>query len=96
MPRLARLDAAGVLHHVIIRGIERRKIFLDNKDHDNLLDRLAMILPESRMSCYGWALMSNHAHFLFRTGDVDLTTVTRHFRVCETSLQANMLVSSKA
>ena len=27
MPRLARLDAPGVLHHVIIRGIERRNIF---------------------------------------------------------------------
>ena len=27
MPRLARLDAPGVLHHVIIRGIERRDIF---------------------------------------------------------------------
>jgi hypothetical protein len=26
MPRLARLDAAGVLHHIMIRGIERRKI----------------------------------------------------------------------
>ena len=24
MPRLARLDNPGVLHHVIIRGIERR------------------------------------------------------------------------
>ena len=32
MPRLARLDAPGVLHHVIIRGIERRKIFKDNED----------------------------------------------------------------
>ena len=27
MPRLARLDAPGVLHHLIGRGIERRKIF---------------------------------------------------------------------
>ena len=27
MPRLARLDAPEVLHHVIIRGIERRDIF---------------------------------------------------------------------
>ena len=26
MPRLARLDAPGVLHHIMIRGIERRKI----------------------------------------------------------------------
>jgi len=31
MPRLARLDAPGALHHIIIRGIERRKIFRDNE-----------------------------------------------------------------
>ena len=29
MPRLARLDAPGILHHVIIRGIERKNIFRD-------------------------------------------------------------------
>ncbi len=46
MPRLARLDAPGVLHHVIIRGIERRNIFEDNKDRDNLLTRLGEVLPE--------------------------------------------------
>ncbi|MFH1931360.1 MAG: hypothetical protein ABIN18_07220 [Pseudomonadota bacterium] len=40
MPRLARLDAPGVLHHIIIRGIERRNIFEDNKDRDNLWKRL--------------------------------------------------------
>jgi hypothetical protein len=32
MPRLARLDAPEVLHHVMGRGIERRKIFWNNKD----------------------------------------------------------------
>jgi len=77
MPRLARLDAPGVLHHVIIRGIERRKIFLDNADRDDILDRISKILPEANMACYAWALMSNHAHFLFRTGDVGLSTVMR-------------------
>ncbi len=30
MPRLARLDAPGVLHHVIIRGIERKEIFWES------------------------------------------------------------------
>ena len=48
MPRLAGLDAPGVLHHVIIRGIERRNIFEDNEDRDNLLDRLADLLPTSK------------------------------------------------
>ena len=34
MPRIARLDTPGLLHHVMIRGIERRKIFNDDKDRD--------------------------------------------------------------
>ena len=35
MPRNARIDAPGALHHVIVRGIERRKIFNDDVDRDN-------------------------------------------------------------
>jgi hypothetical protein len=44
MPRLARLDAPGVLHHIIIRVIKRRTIFKDNKDSDDLIDRLSTLL----------------------------------------------------
>ena len=64
MPRLARLDAPGVLHHIIIRGIERRKIFRDDKDKDNFVYWLSILLPETQTACYAWAFMSNHAHFL--------------------------------
>lgn len=32
MPRQARLDAPGTLHHVIIRGLERRAIVQDDTD----------------------------------------------------------------
>ena len=77
MLRLARLDAPGILHHVIIRGIERRKIFKDDKDRDNLLERLNDLLPATNTACFGWALLSNHAHFLFRTGDAGLSTLMR-------------------
>ena len=72
MPRLARLDAPGVLHHVIIRGIERRKIFRDDKDRHNFLDRLEDLLPATHTACYAWAFLSNHAHFLLRSGDAGL------------------------
>ncbi len=46
MPRLAHLDTPGVLQHITIRSIERRKIFRDDKD--NFADRLSMLLPETQ------------------------------------------------
>jgi hypothetical protein len=68
MPRTARLDAPGVLHHVMIRGIERRKIFRNDKDREDFIERLGVLCPETGTGCYAWAFMSNHARFLFRTG----------------------------
>ncbi len=77
MPRLARLDAPGVLHHIIIRSIERCKIFRDDKDKDNFVDRLSILLPETQTACYAWAFMSNHVHFLFRSGSAGISTLMR-------------------
>ncbi len=52
MPRLPRIDAPGVLHHIMIRGIERRRIFNDDRDRENFIDRLAVLLPETGTACY--------------------------------------------
>src|SRR4030042_1022505 len=77
MPRQARLDAPGVLHHIMIRGIERRKIFINDRDREDMFERLVKLLPETQTACYAWALLPNHAHFLFRTGKVGLSTLMR-------------------
>ena len=77
MPRSARLDAPGVLHHIMIRGIERRKIFRENRDRDDFLERLSDILPATNTSCYAWSFMPNHAHFLFRSGESGISKVMR-------------------
>ena len=77
MPRTARLDAPGVFHHVMIRGIERRNIFRNKNDREDFLERLGQLLPETGTACYGWAFLSNHAHFLFRTGETPLSNLMR-------------------
>ena len=77
MPRLARLDTPGALHHVMIRGIVGCDIFRDNKDRDNLLSRLEDLLPKTKTSCYAWSLLSNHAHFLFRAGTTGLSILMK-------------------
>ena len=46
MPRQARIDAPGALHHIVIRGIERRGIFGDDKDRKDFLERLSGLLQE--------------------------------------------------
>ena len=73
----ARVDAAGTLQHINIRSIERRKIYRDEGDRDNFLDRFGSILLDTRTQCYAWALIPNHAHLLLRTGLVPIATVMR-------------------
>lgn len=77
MPRQARLDAPGCVHHVVFRGIERRAIFADDIDRADLLARLDRILPEEDVACFGWVLMDNHVHLLLRTGSRPLGSAMR-------------------
>ena len=77
MPRQPRLDAPGLLQHVMARGIERRKIFLDDKDRTSFLERFAVILDETQTQCYAWALIPNHFHLLLRIGPTPLSKVMR-------------------
>lgn len=66
MPRQARLDAAGILHHVIVRGIEGRRIFVDDSDRNDFLDRCGVIFPETNTFCYAFSLLPNHVHLLLQ------------------------------
>ena len=68
MPRAARIDYPDLLQHVIIRGIERKKIFLDDQDRQSFLDRFSHLLEQTGTDCLAWSLLDNHAHFLLRTG----------------------------
>jgi len=77
MPRGPRLDAPGALHHVMVRGIERRPIFTDDRDRDDFLKRLAALTQLAGLTVYAWALLPNHAHLLVRTGSRPLARVMR-------------------
>jgi len=76
MPRQSRIDTPGALHHIITRGIER-VIFDDDQDRHDFLERLGLILQETRTTCYAWALIPNHFHLLLRTGAIPVATVMR-------------------
>ena len=68
MPRKSRIDYPGALHHIMVRGIERRKIFSDKKDKQLFIKRLGAVLTNTGTNCFAFALMDNHFHLLLQTG----------------------------
>ena len=76
MLRKARINTSGDLQHIVVRGIERRRIGRDEADSSRFLDRLASVLQKPT-ACYAWALMPNHVHLLLRMGKEYSASVTR-------------------
>jgi len=77
MPRTARLDIPDILQHVIVRGIERRAIFLDDEDRVAFLNRFSCLLEETETHCLAWALLDNHFHLLLMPQKTKLGTFMR-------------------
>lgn len=68
MPRQARLDSAGTLHHVMIRGIEGVRIFRDDSDRETFTHRVSQLVKSTGNRILAWVLMDTHAHLLVVSG----------------------------
>jgi len=77
MPRSARIDIPGLLQHIIVRGIERRDIFIDDCDKARFVERMSNLLVITGTECLAWALMSNHFHLLLRPRSSKLSAFMR-------------------
>ena len=77
MPRQARLDVPGALHHIMVRGIDKCSIFRDDQDKTRFLERLGQTVSEGKCTVYAWVLMDNHVHILFKSGKDGISAVMR-------------------
>lgn len=82
MPRQARLDAPGTLHHVIIRGIEQGKIVDNREDRQNFVSRMGKVASDTGTAIYAWALMPNH--LLIETPNVTLSKIMQRINLTYT------------
>lgn len=77
MPRQARLDMPGaLLHHIMIRGINKTDIFADD-DRTKFLERMGKNVQDAKCSVYAWVFMNNHVHILFKSGEKGISSVMR-------------------
>lgn len=64
MPRIARIVYAGYPHHIVQRGNNKQRIFLENQDREVYLDLLKKFSIECGCKIHAYCLMANHVHIL--------------------------------
>jgi REP element-mobilizing transposase RayT len=67
MPRKPRMELEPGVHHVFARGVERRKVFEDDRDRRMYVALLARAVRQQRWRLLAFCLMPNHIHLLVET-----------------------------
>jgi REP element-mobilizing transposase RayT len=62
-------DQTPGLHHVSIRGNNKRLIFRDDNDRAEFLEILDRVALDEGWALYAYALMTNHFHLVMRIGE---------------------------
>ena len=73
MARPLRINYEGAVHHVTIRGNERRAIFLASGDHERFNDTLAGSVRFYNVRLYLFCHMTNHVHLVLETPQANLS-----------------------
>jgi len=81
MPRRARLDAPGTLHHVMIRGIEGKGIFRNTQDREDFVTRTRILA----WSLLGW-VRAKIAWILSRGYGIAMVEISRKLGVCTSAI----------
>ena len=77
MPRKARIDAAGTLHHIMGRGIDRSVIFRNSRDRDDIHPPSLCHSPRDTHPLLCLGALAHHVHLLLKTGFVPIAHLMR-------------------
>ena len=69
MPRIARIAAPRLPHHLCHRGHNGRDVFFSAGDRQSYLETLAEFREALAIKIYGYCLMTNHVHLAVDPGD---------------------------
>ena len=68
MPRRARQKSESGIYHIMLRGINRQRIFEDDEDRKCFIETLQRYKEKSGYTIYAYCLMDNHIHLLMKEG----------------------------
>lgn len=81
MPRLARKKSNSEIYHVMLRGIDKRDIFLEKTDYQRFLTAILKAKEKSIFEIYAYCLMTNHVHILLKSQSEEIGDVLRRITV---------------
>jgi len=73
MSRPLRVNIADGWYHVMHRGIERRRIFSDDRDRAHFVELLSELPERFRFRIHAFVEMHNHYHAIVQTPDANLS-----------------------
>lgn len=69
-----------LVHHVVGRGADGARVFADDADRADYLDRLGVIAERYGWRVLAYSLMANHTHLLVESGRTELRVGVRRLR----------------
>lgn len=81
MPRQPRQLSDSGIYHVMLRGVNRDAIFLEEDDYERFLRTLALVKAASGCKVLAYCLMTNHAHLVLMTTDEPIGAVMKRLGV---------------
>ena len=72
MPRTVRKISKTGFYHIIIRGVNKTEIFIDDEDRKMFLHLLKYYSVELNCKIYTYCLMSNHVHLLIEDKELKI------------------------
>ncbi len=81
MPRYQRKQSPTRTYHIMLRGNEKKDIFLDNNDRIKFLETLRRMKEDESYYLYAYCLMTNHVHLLLAENNDSLSRVMKRVGV---------------
>lgn len=66
MPRMSREKSYTKIYHIMIRGINKEKIFLDKEDNYKFKKDLKLAKERYQFELYAYCIMPNHVHLVIK------------------------------
>ncbi len=86
MPRKVRTQSKNGIYHVMLRGNERKNLFLDDEDKQSFINTFKRLMRhehankdknEKKFFIYAYCLMDNHIHILINQGEDTISRIIK-------------------